>query len=87
MAASTGPVLAMGAITLGNEVVLNAKPFNWRIPLATVIAAGGFALLERLNGPLAVGMAWLALVAVLVTRVNPAVPSPAESLLKATGGL
>ena len=81
MARSTGPVLAIGAITLGNEVILHNQPINWRVPIATGIAAGLLALLERPAEGIAVGIAWLGLLTLLVARVDPKTPSPAESLL------
>lgn len=83
MANSTMPMLAVGAITLGNETVLNGRPIDWRIPVATAFAAGALALLEKPAPTLAVGVAWLALATVLLTRVNPNVPAPVETLLKA----
>lgn len=82
MARTTGPILAVGGITLANNVILNSQPIDWRIPVATAFAAGGFALAERVSEPLAVGVAWIALVAVLLTRITPGVPSPVESLAK-----
>jgi hypothetical protein len=82
MAASTGPVLAIGAITMVNRSVFNLKPVDWRVPIATLIAAGLFNLAERAIGGAAVGIAWLALTAVVLTRVDPSVPSPAESAVK-----
>jgi hypothetical protein len=80
MAKTTGPVLAMGGITLANRVLLNDKPIDWKIPVATGIAAGAFALLEKGWEKGAVAFAWLALVTILITRVDPNVPSPVESL-------
>lgn len=81
MAASTGPILAAGAITLGNEVILHNQPVNWRVPIATGIAAGLLALLEKATPGIAVGLAWLALLTLLIARTDPKVKSPAESLL------
>ena len=81
MARSTGPVLAIGAITLGNEAILHNQPINWRVPIATGIAAGLLALLEHASEDIAVGIAWLGLLTLLVARVDPKTPSPAESLL------
>lgn len=77
---TTGPVLAIGAITLANASVLNDKPLDLRVPIATGIAAGAFALAEKAYEPLAVGLAWVALVAVLLVRMDSRVPSPVESL-------
>lgn len=82
MAASTGPILAVGAITLGNRVVFNGQPMDWKVPIATTLAAVLFAGAERAVGQVAVGLAYLALVSVCLVRVDPAVPSPAESALK-----
>lgn len=82
MSQSTGPILAAGAVSLFNAVIVAGKPFDeqtWRIPVGTAIAAGGLALLEHVSEPLAVGIAWIALVTVLFTRTVPGVPSPAES--------
>lgn len=86
MAKSTGPALAIGGVTVFNDVVLNGKPLDWRIPVATGFVAVGLAGLEHLSQPLAVGIAWLALVAVLFTRVNPAVPAPMENLATLSKG-
>jgi hypothetical protein len=81
MARTTGPILAIGAITLANETIIAGKPMNWRIPVATGFAAGVFALGERVSEPAAVGLAWLAFVSVLLVRLDPATPAPVESLL------
>jgi hypothetical protein len=77
---STGPILAIGGITLANNVLMNGEPFDWRIPVATGITAGMFALLERAFPQAAVGLAWLALVTLLFTRTKPNVPAPVETL-------
>jgi hypothetical protein len=84
MAQSTGPVLAVGAISFANEWVLNKQPPDFRILLATGIAAAGLALFEHVSKELAVGIAWIALVTVLFTR-QKGKPSPAENLLKVSG--
>ena len=81
MAESTGPILAIGAITLANGSVFNAAPLDWRVPIATGLAAVIFAGAETIIGPdIPRGIALLALVALCVTRINPAVPSPAETV-------
>jgi hypothetical protein len=80
MSRTVGPVLAIGGITLGNQVLLHNRPVDWRIPIATGISAGLFALLERLNEKAAVGLAWVALVTILLVRVDPKTPAPLESL-------
>lgn len=86
MARSTGIIIAIGGITLVNQSVLHDKPVDWRIPIATGFAAGGFALMERANAGLTVTVAWVALVTVLLTRTTPGVPAPAETMLKVWNG-
>ncbi len=82
MAQTTGPVLAIGGITIFNQTVLNSKPIDWRVPIATGFLAGAFALFEKGNATFAKGVAWTALLTVLLARVDPKTPSPVESLLK-----
>lgn len=82
MARSTGPILAIGGITVANNVLLNSEPFDWRPVLATGLAAGLFALVEKASPELAVGLAYVALVTILFARVDPRIPAPAESALK-----
>ncbi len=82
MSRVTGPVVAIGAITVINRSVFNGKAIDWKVPVATVVAAGLLELAERAVGDVAVWIAYLALTAVVLTRVDPEVPSPAESALK-----
>lgn len=82
MAKSTGPILAIGAITMANQTILNGKPIDWRVPIATGIAAISLSLIERASERAATGIAWLALLTVLFARTDPRVPAPTESLLK-----
>jgi hypothetical protein len=84
MASSTGVVLAVGGISFGNEWLLNKQPPNFKILLATGVAAFMLAGLSRLSEPLATGIAWIALVTVALTEQNGK-PAPAENLLKVTG--
>jgi uncharacterized membrane protein YjjP (DUF1212 family) len=80
MAETTGPILAIGGVTVLNQTVLHNRPMDWRLPIATGVACGFFALLER-GAPQATRMAaYAALIAVLFTRIN-GVPSPTESFL------
>jgi hypothetical protein len=81
MSRSTGPILAVGAITVANQSVFHDKPLDLRVPIATGLVAGGLALLERLTPGLAVGLAWVALLTTLFTRLEPGVPAPAESFV------
>lgn len=82
MAKSTGVILAIGGITIVNRTVFNDKPMDWRVPIATGIAALMFTGLEKAWQDGAVLLAWTALVAVTLTRMEPSVPSPVESALK-----
>jgi hypothetical protein len=82
MAASTGPILAVGALTVTNRTIFNDQPMDWKVPVATAMGAVLFAGLERAVGRAAVGLAYLALVTVVFARVDPSVPSPAESALR-----
>ena len=79
MSRSAGPVLAIGAITVANAVVLNNQPFDWRVPIATGLAAGLFTLAEKAWAPGAVGLAWLALVTTLFVPLDQRVPAPVIS--------
>lgn len=81
MSESTTPVLAIGAITMVNRSVFNDEPWDWRIPIATGISVGLFAALEKPFPKMSVGLAWLALLTISITRVEPSVPAPAESAL------
>lgn len=87
MARSTGPILAVGGITLANQSLLakEQQPIDFRVIVGTAIAAGGLALLEKLSEGLAVGIAYVALVAVLFARLDPKAGAPAENLLRIMG--
>lgn len=82
MARSTGPILAIGGITIANQTLFNGKPLDWRVVVATGGAAMLFALVEKASPEVAVGLAYIGLVTILFARVDPKVPSPAESALK-----
>jgi hypothetical protein len=76
---TTGPVLAIGAITIVNQSVFHNQPMDWRVPIATGLAAVGFTLAEKAWPQGAEILAWTALLTILLSRTNPKVPSPAES--------
>jgi hypothetical protein len=71
---STGPVLAIGAITVVNQVGFQENPIDWRVPIATGMAAMLFGLAEKAAGDVIVDLAYLALVASLFVPIgdNPA---------------
>lgn len=77
---STGPILAVGAITVANQSILHDQPIDWRVPIATGIAVGIFSLIEHAWPDGAVGLAWLALVTTIFVPLTPGVPPPAQSL-------
>jgi hypothetical protein len=82
MAESTGPILAIGVITIANRTVFNDEPMEWKVPIATALAAVLFAGAERAVGRSAVYLAYLGLVTVAFARVDPEVPAPAETALR-----
>lgn len=89
MSKTTGPVLATGAITIINQTVFHNRPMDWRVPIATGLAAIGFSLAERAWPQGAQILAWTGLLTVLLSRTNPKVPSPVESAVawyNKTGG-
>lgn len=94
MAASTGYILAAGAIVAANEAIfapvaegkqpLTSVNFNWRIIPATAVAAFTLAGLEQISEPLGKGLAILALLTVLITPIGNA-PTPLENATKMLG--
>lgn len=90
MAASTGPVLAAGGITLANELVLaplagQKAPFNWRVLPATAGLALALAGLEKAAPGFAVGLAWLCVATVLIVPFGKSGTTPLENALKVMG--
>jgi hypothetical protein len=89
VADSTGIVLAVGGITAANELLFapaagGKVAFNWRIIPATAGLALALAGLEKVSHPFAVGLAWLALAAVLSVPFGNA-PTPLQNALKIMG--
>lgn len=82
MSKTTGIVLATGGITIANLTVFHGQPMNWRIPIATGLTAIGFSLAERVWPTGAVLMAWTGFLSVMLSRVDPNVPSPVESAVE-----
>lgn len=82
MAASTGPILAIGAITTANRVIVNGQEIDWRVPIGTALAAMGFAYAERWWPRPVVAMSWLALTALLFVRIDEGTPAPIESFYR-----
>jgi hypothetical protein len=86
MAESTGIVVAIGAMSYGNDVVFNGQSPGEAIPVivATGIAAGLLGLMERVNKQLAVGIAWIALVTMTLVKPKSG-NSLVTNLLNVTG--
>lgn len=92
MAESTGIVITVGAITLGNELLgatLNkqtwsASSINWRVIPATAGLALALAGLEHIAPKFAVGLAWLSLATVLIVPFGNQ-PTPLDNALKVMG--
>jgi hypothetical protein len=87
MATSTGPIVTLGLITWANGAVIQPKAgqntlaFSARVAVGTGIAAGGLSLVERASPELARGVAWVALVTALFTRIGGR-RSPIDNLLR-----
>lgn len=75
---TTGPIIAIGGITLAQQLLIDKKTVDWRVPIATGIAAGMFALAEKAWPDGATLLAYTALVTILFVRVDPKTPAPAE---------
>jgi hypothetical protein len=88
MARSTGPILAVGGITIANRSLLakEQQDIDFRVIVGTAVAAAGLALLERVSEELAVGLAWIALLAVLFARLDEKAGAPAENILRIMKG-
>jgi hypothetical protein len=93
MAKSTGLALAAGGIALANEAVFAPvatgkgplwSDINWRIVPATAVLALSLAALEQIAPQFAVGLAGLALMAVVIIPMGKA-RSPLENVAKAIG--
>jgi hypothetical protein len=81
MSASTGPILAAGAVVIGNAVIVQNHPWSDQADVAvgTAVVAVALAIAEHAIPNAAVMFSWLILASVLLVRVKPNVPSPLES--------
>lgn len=87
MAQSTGILLAVGAISGGNEWLNGHSDAAAKIGVATLGAAIIFAGIEKIPGaaPFAIGVSVIALIGVLFGSITPGVPSPAQQILQFMG--
>jgi hypothetical protein len=91
MSRSTGPILATGAVTLANTFLIAsegegvAEGDRWgtaaKVVVATGLVAGGLTVLERPMPDLAVALGWAVFAGMMLTRLDPALPSPTERIL------
>lgn len=80
MADSTAPLLMAGGATALADY-MEGHGVEWRVILATGLAASVFALLEKANHQLAVGGAWVAFVGSMVAPRSGGRPSPISVFL------
>lgn len=87
MAASTGILLTVGALSGGNEWLHGHSDAAAKIGVATLGTAIVFAGIEKIPGaaPFAVGVSVIALITVLFGSITPGVPSPAQQILSFMG--
>jgi hypothetical protein len=86
MAGSTGPIVATGVITMANDVLGNGKGWAAVIPTAVATAVAAVLLdgMEHISAPLAIGIAWIALVTSLLITPKSG-NSAVTNLLRLTG--
>jgi hypothetical protein len=82
MSQTIGPLLATGAVTIVNQTVFHGKPMDWRVPIATGLAAIGFSLFERVQPQIAIILAWTTFLTIMLSRTDPKIPSPIESAVQ-----
>ena len=82
MSASTGPIIAAGAIAVLNDTVVNAKPISAdaRIIVGTGVAAVMLFGIEEFAPDLAVALAWAVLVSALFVPLPGSTSTPASAL-------
>jgi hypothetical protein len=85
MAKSTPPMLILTGISFGNQWLGNGD-LDLRILIGGLVATGALALVEQVPGlsPLASGIAWVALITLLFTRLDGKA-SPIDNISKLTG--
>ena len=66
---ATGIILTAGTITFVNEWYVTGKP-NWKVPVATVLAAAVFDGISHIDSKAAVGLSIIVLLGAFTTRFN-----------------
>ena len=67
--AAAGIILIAGGITFTNEWY-QEHTINWRVPIATVLAAAVFDGLAKLDSKAAVGVSIMVLIGAFVNKIN-----------------
>ena len=67
---AAGIILIAGGITFTNEWYQDNHHINWRVPIATVLAAAIFDGLAKLDDKAAIGVAVMVLIGAFVNKVN-----------------
>jgi hypothetical protein len=83
MAASTGPVLLAGGVTIATNQVINAEPWSQALPVIVMTGVASLLLAgaEHLSRELAIGIAWIALVTRIFVVKDKHGRSPADEFL------
>jgi hypothetical protein len=66
---ATGIILTAGTMTFANEWYVTGKP-NWKVPIATLLAAAVFDGLAHLDDKAAVGLSVVVLLGAFTTKFN-----------------
>jgi hypothetical protein len=66
---ATGIILVAGTMTFGNEWYVTGKP-NWRVPVATLLAAAVFDGLAHIDDKAAVGLSIIVLLGAFTAKFN-----------------
>jgi len=85
MADTTAPILLAGGITVLSDYMQD-QGWQWRTLLATGLAAGVFALIEKANKGIAVPLAWMALIASVITPRKNGTRPPIQTFLREWNG-
>ena len=81
-------MLALTAISAGNQWLGNGNTSAaLKVGVAGAVATGGLALVEHIPGaaPIAVGIAWIALITLLFTNAGGGGKSPVANIARLTG--
>jgi hypothetical protein len=76
-------MLAVTGISFGNQWLGNGN-LDLRVIVGGMIATGGLALLAKASEPIATGLAYIALITLMFTRLGGK-PSPVDNIRKLTG--